>query len=343
MLVLGIESSCDETAAALVRDGRDVRSSIVLSQIAKHQPFGGVVPELASRAHVEAMPAILRESCARAGCTWADIDAVAVTRGPGLASSLLIGAAAARALALSLDKPLLPVNHLEGHLCSVFLDKDCPPPADVCPMVLLLVSGGHTLLLRVRSVGDYEVLARTLDDAAGEALDKGAKLMGLGYPGGPAIEKVACGGNRERVPFPRGTVAAQDGAVPPFSFSGLKTSLLYYIRKNPGELAADRLPDVAAGYQEAVFGSLLERAERALEQAPAKTFALVGGVARNQRLRELLGVLCARHGVALRAAPMEYCTDNAAMIACVPGLRPVEPVGAGGMDVDPNWPLAGIR
>lgn len=343
MLVLGIETSCDETAAAVVRDGRTVLSHIVLTQIAKHQPFGGVVPELASRAHVEAMTPILAESLRQAGCAWSDVDAVAVTRGPGLASSLLIGLTAAKSLALALRRPLLPVHHLEGHLCSIFLDAECPPPASLCPLLVLLVSGGHTLLVRMESVGRYDVLARTLDDAAGEALDKGAKLMGLGYPGGPAIERAAAGGNPAAIRFPRGTAPSAKG-VPPFSYSGLKTSLLYHVRKNPDSVSPERLPDLAASYQEAVFDALVERVECAMDLHPVRAFACVGGVARNQRLRAMLSAATDARGLSFRAAPMTYCTDNAAMIAAVPGLRRVEPAPVpGAVDVDPNWPLAEIR
>jgi N6-L-threonylcarbamoyladenine synthase len=340
MLILGIETSCDETAAALVRDGREVLSSAVLSQIARHRAFGGVVPELASRSHVEAMPGILREALASARCEWGAVDAVAATRGPGLASSLLIGLAAAKSLSLALNRPLVGVNHLEGHLYSIFLDPRCPPPASVCPFLALLVSGGHTLLVRVESVGRYEVLGRTLDDAAGEALDKGAKPMGLGYPGGPAIEKAAEGGDPDAVPFPRGHGRrGETGREYSFSFSGLKTSLLYYLRKHPDAGGSGGLKDVAASYQEAVFQALLDRVERALDAHRVSSFACVGGVARNRRLRALLSEAARARGLMLLLAPPEYCTDNAAMIAGVAGARPLRRGDAASLDVDPNLPL----
>ncbi len=336
MIVLGIETSCDETAAALVRDGHEVLSSIVLSQISKHQPFGGVVPELASRAHVEALPGILEEALSKAGRSWADVDAVAVTRGPGLASSLLIGLTAAKALSLSLKKPLIPVNHLEGHLFSIFLDPNCPPSAGLCPLLVLLVSGGHTFLVRMDEAGRYEVLGQTLDDAAGEALDKGAKLMKLGYPGGPAIEKAAAGGDPNAIPFPRGLIQQRGLA---FSFSGLKTSLLYYLKNHPRALDADNLKNVAASYQEAAFQALTERVERALDQYPAKAFACVGGVARNKRLRSMLTNVAASRGLPLLLAPPEYCTDNAAMIAAVAGTKRNICDDPASLDVEPNLTL----
>ncbi len=306
--------------------------------MAQHQPFGGVVPELASRAHVEAMPMVLAEAMEKAGVRWDELDAVAVTRGPGLASSLLIGASAARALAIALDKPLLAINHLDGHLHSLFLDSAAPPPAEACPMLVLLVSGGHTLLVRMERPGESTILARTLDDAAGEALDKGAKLMGLGYPGGPAIEQAAAGGDADAIKFPRG-IAAGVGDIPAFSFSGLKTSLLYYMRKHPDAASPENLKNLAASYQESVFCALMDRVERALDLRSFKTLGCVGGVAKNRRLRGMLVEAARSSGVDLRLAPMAYCTDNAAMIAAAAGLLHPTPVRAGDLDVDPNWPL----
>ena len=235
MLVLGIETSCDETAVALVRDGRDVLVNLVYSQVARHRPYGGVVPEIASRAHVEVLPSLLRDAISAAGCAWGGVDAVAVTRGPGLATSLLVGTTAARALAVSLQVPLLGVNHLEGHLYSVFLPPtkgdsraNWPRPADHTPLLVALVTGGHTLLAVVEELGRYRIIGQTLDDAAGEALDKGSSLLGLGYPGGPAIEQAARGGRADAIDFPRGAGAGQAGSVPGgfdrafcFSYSGL--------------------------------------------------------------------------------------------------------------------------
>ncbi|HEY8241307.1 MAG TPA: tRNA (adenosine(37)-N6)-threonylcarbamoyltransferase complex transferase subunit TsaD [Kiritimatiellia bacterium] len=337
MLVLGIETSCDETAAAVVEDGRRVLSSAVLTQIVKHRPFGGVVPEIAARAHVEALPAILDEAVKQAGVSWERIDGVAVTRGPGLASSLLIGLTAAKALALGLGKPMIPVNHLEGHLLSVFLDQECRVSGveGGMPMLTLLVSGGHTMLVLVEQIGRYRILGQTLDDAAGEALDKGANLLKLGYPGGPAIEKAAEGGNPAFHKFPRGLEHPKHHAFS-FSFSGLKTALLYYLRDHP----EFNLRDVAASYQEAVFDGLLTRAKRALEAHSAKSFACVGGVARNKRLRAKLEELARGHGVELLLAKPEYCTDNAAMIAGVAAHHAAEGIPpSAALDIDPNLPL----
>ena len=351
MRVLGIETSCDETAVAVVEDGRRVRAHLVYSQIARHQPYGGVVPEIASRAHVEVLPRMLSDTLSRAGVGWADIDAVAVTRGPGLATSLLIGTTVARALALALDRPLYGINHLEGHLYSVFLppssaapDAPWPVPEGHLPLLVLLVTGGHTLMALVERLGEYQLIGQTLDDAAGEALDKGATLLGLGYPGGPAIEQAAAGGRADAMDFPRGRPARglQAGLDPAycFSYSGLKTALLYHLRQHPvgGEARAD-LPDLAASYQEAVFGQLVTRLRRAVEHYRPRAFACVGGVARNQRLRALLEQVAGRFGIPFLAAAPEYCTDNAAMIAGLAGARPFTAVSPTALEIDPNLPI----
>ena len=223
MKVLGIESSCDETAAAVVEDGKIVHSNAILSQIAQHQPFGGVVPEIASRAHLEAIQPIISQALEDANCSLEEIDRIAVTHGPGLASSLLIGVSAAKGLALTSGIPLLGINHLEGHIASVFLGEQAPTPEDACPMVMLMVSGGHSCLMYVKQWGEYELLGRSIDDAAGEALDKGAKLLGLGYPGGPEVEKMALGGNPKAIHFPRGLKGAhgetEDGLEKKYCFS----------------------------------------------------------------------------------------------------------------------------
>ncbi len=346
MLVLGIETSCDETAAAVVRDGREVLSHIVLSQVAAHRPYGGVVPEIASRAHVEAVAPVLNDALEKAGAHWDEVDQIAVTHGPGLASSLMIGVTAARALALRLNKPLTGVNHLAGHLYSVFLDPAIGEPESVCPMIVLLVTGGHTMLIRMDSVSEYQLLGQTLDDAVGEALDKGATLMGLGYPGGPEIEKAAVGGDPGRYPFPRGLRGGRGevaGGLPRercFSYSGLKTSLLYVLRDHPEHLTNGELPHLAASYQEAAFDALLDRLERVVREEGVKHFACVGGVAKNKRLRAKLEDLADRLDAELHVAPMTYCTDNAAMIAGVAGAHamhglPPTPVD----DVHPNLPL----
>ena len=270
MLVLGIESSCDETAAAVVRDGREVLSSVVNSQIASHRPYGGVVPEIASREHVGSFPVVAAEAVARAGVAWNALDAVAVTHGPGLVSSLLIGLSGARALGQTLGKPVWGVNHLEAHLAGTFLDPAAPPPAEACPLLVLMVSGGHSCLVEMLEVGRYRMLGTTLDDAAGECLDKGANLLGLGYPGGPVIERAAQGGDPAYVHFPRGMEHAKNRTTDNglaietcFSFSGLKTALLYHLKHHPAERET-HLADLAASYQEAVMDSLALRAERAL-------------------------------------------------------------------------------
>ena len=342
MNMLGIETSCDETAVAVVSDGGVVRANHVYSQIERHRPHGGVVPEIAARAHVEALPGLLTGALAEAGLAWADVDALAVTCGPGLASSLIVGVTAAQALALRLHRPLWSVNHLEGHLHSIVLGAGEPAPL---PALVLLVSGGHTCLVRVAAPGRYEVLGQTLDDAAGEALDKGAKLLGLGYPGGPAIERAAAGGNPRAIAFPRGAggaaaAARQAGGDLWFSFSGLKTALLYHVRAHPEAAAGEALRDTAASYQEAVVDALIARVERALDGTEAVTLGAAGGVACNRRLREKLGALAAVRGLRLAVAEPRYCTDNAAMIAAaaLAGFaRRADPPGD--LDAHPVLPL----
>ena len=324
MNILGIETSCDETAASVVRDGYEVRSSVVYSQIARHQPFGGVVPEIASRCHVESLPGIIGRAMSDAQADWADLDGIAVTRGPGLATSLLVGLSAAKALALRLGKPLMGVNHLEAHLFSLFLDPKLVDRDSVFPMLILLVTGGHTCLFRVDGLGRYRLLGQTLDDAAGEALDKGASLLKLGYPGGPAIEKAAEGGRPDFFRFPRGL--GHRGHADPsreysFSFSGLKTALLYYLKDQPESPGSAHFADVVASYQEAVMEALLARVGKALERERVRSFGCVGGVSKNLRLREKLGRLAEKHRVGILLAPLEFCTDNAAMVAGLAGAR----------------------
>ena len=343
MRILGIESSCDETAAAVVEDGRRVLSNVVHSQIAQHAPYGGVVPEIASRAHLEVITRIIEQARTEAGCTWADIDALAVTQGPGLAPALMIGVSAAKGLALALGKPLIPVHHLEGHLWSVFLGEGAPTPAADCPLLALMVSGGHTQLIFMQAPGQYEIVGRTVDDAAGEALDKGAKLLGLGYPGGPEIERAAAGGNVAAIAFPRGFRhhAATDREALPlkFSFSGLKTALLYHLKQHPQDAQPPRLADVCASYQEAVIDALLTQFEVAIDVLRPRSIALVGGVARNRRLRARLDDLATRRRTPLFLTRMEYCTDNAAMIAAAAGGRGIPPDFD--FDVAPTWRLPG--
>ncbi len=346
MLVLGIESSCDETAAAVVRDGREVLSSVVNSQIASHRPYGGVVPEIASREHVASFPVVAAEAIAQAKVAWSDLDAVAVTHGPGLVSSLLIGLSGARALGQALGKPVWGVNHLEAHLAGTFLDPAAPPPAEACPLLVLMVSGGHSCLVEMLDVGRYRMLGTTLDDAAGECLDKGANLLGLGYPGGPVIERAAQGGDPAYVKFPRGMEHARNRTTDNgleiemcFSFSGLKTALLYHLKNHP-EDRERHLADLAASYQEAVMDSLALRTERALKATGARTLACVGGVAKNASLRGKLDGLARRRQARLLLTPMAYCTDNAAMVAAAAGLRALAGVGnPPAVEADPSLPL----
>ena len=346
MLVLGIESSCDETAAAVVRAGREVLSSVVNSQIASHRPYGGVVPEIASREHVGNFPVVAAEAVAQAGVAWEALDAIAVTHGPGLVSSLLIGLSGARALGQALGKPVWGVNHLEAHVAGMFLDPAAPAPDAACPALVLMVSGGHSCLVEMLGVGRYRLLGQTLDDAAGECLDKGANLLGLGYPGGPVIERAAQGGDPAFVKFPRGMEHAKNRTTDNgleiemcFSFSGLKTALLYHLKNHP-EDRARHLADLAASYQEAVMDSLALRAERALATTGARTLACVGGVAKNASLRGKLEALARRRRARLLLTPLAYCTDNAAMVAAAAGLR----AGAGlanppAVEADPSLPL----
>lgn len=338
---LGIETSCDETAAAVVSATGRVLSNVVYSQIAEHEPFGGVVPEIASRAHVERLPEIVERALAEAGISWAEVDGIAVTSEPGLASSLLVGVTAAKALALRLDRPLVAINHIEAHLRSVFLGDSPLDPAT--PTVALVVSGGHTCLIALEGDGSPRLLGQTLDDAAGEALDKGAKLLGLGYPGGPAIEREGAAGDPNRILFPRGEVASAPEGLDPalcFSFSGLKTALRYHLRDHPEALAPDQRPHVAASYEAAVVASLVERLEAALDRAGAPQAAAAGGVARNRRLRARLAEMAERRGVRLGLAAPEFCADNAAMVAAVAAAgygHTVRPIAA--LEVRPTAPI----
>ncbi len=348
MKILGIETSCDETAAAVVEDGRTVLSNAIYSQIAKHRPYGGVVPEIASRNHVAKLPGIIEEALESAGETYDSIDALAVTHGPGLASSLLIGYAAAKTLAQRLNKPLVGVNHHEGHLHSVFMKEEAPAEADAFPLLGLMVSGGDSSLVLRKGPGQYELLGSTIDDAAGEALDKAAAVLNLGYPGGPIIQKTAEGGNPDYIRFPRGLdnvsrakwVYKYDRELC-FSFSGLKTSLLTHVKKLDHAPAGDELRDIAASYQEAVCDALATRVERALKRFPVKSFACAGGVSMNKVLRQKLAALAEKTGDQLLLCPPSLCTDNAAMIAGVAyekirrGKTGPEPV-----DVNPNLRLA---
>jgi tRNA N6-adenosine threonylcarbamoyltransferase len=297
-LILGLETSCDETAAALITDDGDIRANVVSSQADLHARYGGVVPEVASRRHLELVTPVIREALGQAGAQLSDVGRIAVTRGPGLIGALLVGLSAAKALAWALRLPLAPVDHLHGHVASLFLERDSVQP----PFLCLLASGGHTLLLDVQDHAGFEVLGTTLDDAAGEAFDKGARLLGLGYPGGAEIDRLAQDGDSESFGFPVARVPGLD-----FSFSGLKTALLYKVRELGDEEVERRRADLAASYQRAIVRALVERTIAAAEQTGAEQIAVVGGVAANSELRTSLP------GAAL--APLELCTDNAAMIA----------------------------
>jgi N6-L-threonylcarbamoyladenine synthase len=294
---LGIETSCDETAAALVTAEGEIRSSVVSSQAELHARYGGVVPEIASRRHLELVSPVVREALAEAEASLDDVQSVAVTQGPGLVGALLVGLSAAKALAWARGLPLVPVDHLHGHVASLYLGPEPVEP----PFLCLLASGGHTLLLEVRDHTGYRVLGTSIDDAAGEAFDKGARLLGLGYPGGAAIDRLARDGDPEAFSFPVARLEGRD-----FSFSGLKTALLYKVR-DLGEEAESRKADLAASYQRAIVRALVEQTARAVEQEGLETVAVVGGVAANSELREALP--------GARFAPLELCTDNAAMIA----------------------------
>lgn len=342
MNILGIETSCDETSAAIVRNGRDVLSNVVFSQIDLHGPYGGVVPEIACRCHVETLPDIINQSLTEAGIQYDDLDAVAVTYGPGLASSLLVGLSAAKALAFRLKIPLCGINHLQGHIYSPFLSGDTPKMKELYPFIALVVSGGHTCLVRVNSCREYTLLGQTIDDAAGEAFDKGANLLGLGYPGGPIIDKIARDGNPNYFRFPRGRAMKKRGKINGmdsdlcFSFSGLKTALLYYLKKNPiPEGDESQLADVVASYQEAIVDTLLKRTAKAIDGA--KTLVVGGGVSLNSHLRSGLKELAAEKRIRLLLAEPRFCGDNAAMIAGLAGTdHGIWDKAAMSLDADPN-------
>jgi N6-L-threonylcarbamoyladenine synthase len=302
-VILALETSCDETAASVVMGGNDVLSSIVSSQIEIHARFGGVVPEVASRAHMEALIPVMQSAITEAGILPSRIDAVAATAGPGLIGALLVGVSAAKSLALVWDKPFVGVNHLEAHLYAGLLDD----PTLEFPLVVLLVSGGHTMIIEMRGHGDYTVLGRTIDDAAGEAYDKVARYLDLGYPGGPVIDRIASQGNAEAIDFPR--AMEHDGLN--VSFSGLKTSVINYVKKNPDVANVD----VAASFQAAVVDVLCTKTIRAAQQIGAKGIVLGGGVSANSLLRAQMSERGAAAGFKVALPSRAMCTDNAAMIA----------------------------
>jgi len=308
ILVLGIESSCDETAAAVVKNGRQVLSNVISSQIVIHRKFGGVVPEIASRKHIENIMPVIDEALSQANVKLEDIDAVAVTYGPGLVGALLVGLCAAKSLAWSLDKPLIGVNHLEGHVFANFLnDPELEPP-----FMALVVSGGHTALLRVNGYNEFELLGQSRDDAAGEAFDKIARVMGLPYPGGPEIEKLAVGGNPLAIKFP---TARLDNPYE-FSFSGLKSAVINYLHNEEQAKREVNRSDVAASFQNAVVTALCQRATYAMQHSGLKKIVLAGGVSANRTLQNTLAEEMEKIGCKLVHPTPILCTDNAVMIAC---------------------------
>lgn len=341
MNVLGIETSCDETAVAVVADGRRVLANLVSSQVRLHRPYGGVVPEIAARQHLQSLAGLTAEALERSGLAWGDLHAVAASYGPGLASALLIGLSAAKALALRLNVPFVGINHMEAHLYSPFLSATAPEFGAVCPLIALLVSGGHTCLVRAEGLGQYRLLGRTLDDAAGEAFDKGAKLLGLDYPGGPVIDRLARAGDAACVAFPRARSlkAADAGGLDPslcFSFSGLKTALRNYLAAHPAPDARARR-DLAAAYQEAIVDALARGVERALPRERARALVVAGGVSLNSRLRRRMRDLVAARDVVLLMPDPAFGGDNAAMVAGLAGMgRGVRGPRAPALDACPN-------
>lgn len=307
ILILAIESSCDETAAAVVKNGRDVLSNVISSQIDLHTLYGGVVPEIASRKHIEKINQVIQAALDEAGVTLSGIDAIGVTYGPGLVGALLVGTASAKAIAYALNKPLVGVHHIEGHIAANFIEhKELEPP-----FFSLVVSGGHTHLVRVNDYGRFDIIGRTRDDAAGEAFDKVARAIGLGYPGGPKIDKVSKEGNPDAIAFPR---AHMEDAPFDFSFSGLKSAVLNYINGCRMKGEAYSQADVAASFQKAVTDVLVEHAMHAVEEYHMDKFAIAGGVASNSALREAMAKACAERKIEFYYPSPVYCTDNAAMI-----------------------------
>ncbi len=307
MLVLGIESSCDETAAAVVEDGRKVKSNIIASSLEEHKLYGGVVPEIASRRHAEAISGVAAEALAQAGCTVSDIDAVAVTYAPGLIGALLVGVSFAKGLAVSAGKPLVPVHHLRSHIAANYLSSDVEPP-----FLSLVVSGGHSHIVAVNSYTEYKVIGKTRDDAAGEALDKAGRAMGLEYPGGVSIDKISRHGNDSAYSFPHPKV---DGAPYDFSFSGLKTAVLNTLNNAAQKGLEIDAADLAASYQRAVVECLVNNLEKAAVNYGYKKIVLAGGVSANSLLRSACGRLCGQRNIKLYMPELKYCGDNGAMVA----------------------------
>ncbi len=335
MLILGVESSCDETGIALYDSEAGLLSHALHSQVAMHAEYGGVVPELASRDHIRRVVPLLREALGRAGMSLDDIDAVAYTRGPGLAGALLVGCAFAEALALAIDKPTIPVHHLEGHLLSPLLSSDPP----TFPFVALLVSGGHTQLMTVTGVGKYELLGETLDDAAGEAFDKSAKLLGLPYPGGALLSQLAETGTPGVYELPRPMLHSGDLN---FSFSGLKTAVLTLVREQGEALSDTFKADAARAFQEAIVEVLVKKSLKAMKQTGLKQLVVAGGVGANRQLRAMLDEEAKRKRFRVHYPELAFCTDNGAMIALAGCLRLQAGAAskpAGDFAVQPRWPL----
>lgn len=307
VLILAIESSCDETAAAVVKNGREVLSNVINTQIAIHTEYGGVVPEIASRKHIENINPVIKKALEDAGVTLDDIDAIGVTYGPGLVGALLVGVAEAKAIAFAKNKPLVGVHHIEGHISANYVEnKELEPP-----FVALVVSGGHTHLVKVNDYGEYEIVGRTRDDAAGEAFDKVARAIGLGYPGGPKIDKLAKEGNPDAIEFPRAHV---DDAPYDFSFSGIKSAVLNYINSANMQGKEINRADVAASFQKAVVDALVSRAVRLAKECGMDKLAIAGGVASNSALRAAVQEECAKNNIKFYSPSPVLCTDNAAMI-----------------------------
>lgn len=307
ILILAIESSCDETAAAVVRNGREVLSNVISSQIDLHKLYGGVVPEIASRKHIEKINQVIQESLDQAKVSLVDVDAVAVTYGPGLVGALLVGVAEAKAISFALNKPLVGVHHIEGHISANFIENKNLEP----PFLCLIVSGGHTHLVIVKDYGEFEIIGHTRDDAAGEAFDKVARAIGLGYPGGPKIDKLAKEGNKDAIAFPRANI---EGSPYDFSFSGLKSAVLNYINSCEMKNIEINKADVAASFQEAVVDVLVTKSIMAAKEFGFDSIAIAGGVAANSALREGMTKKCDENGLKLYYPSPIFCTDNAAMI-----------------------------
>jgi N6-L-threonylcarbamoyladenine synthase len=314
VITLGIETSCDETAVAIVEDTVHVRTNMIAAQVHLHERFGGVVPEVAARAHVEALTPLLAEAMVAADVGVGDVDGVAVTVGPGLVGALLVGMAAAKSFSLATGTPLIGVHHLEGHYWANFLVHGSPEP----PYVALIVSGGHTMLVHIPELYRHEILGQTLDDAAGEAFDKVARLLGLGFPGGPAIDAMATQGDPHAIAFPRAMATSEDLD---FSMSGLKTAVLRYVQQEQRAGRDIDLPDVAASFQEAIVDVQVQKTIAAARACGVATVLLGGGVVANTRLRDRLAAEGAEAGLRVLFPPLELCTDNAAMIACLGAAR----------------------